>query len=104
METACYGCRYSWCIRFGRWNNRCAIVFSRQDIVVNQADSNGNIQYPTGTTVFNFIHEAADAIVVYLNGALEAEANITTDNAANTVTLAQATQANDCNNLQSSVC
>ena len=33
--------------------------------------------------------------MVYLNGALEAEANITTDNAANTVTLAQATQAND---------
>tara|TARA_B100000963_G_C22622859_1_gene670818 strand:- start:1390 stop:2958 length:1569 start_codon:yes stop_codon:yes gene_type:complete len=73
-----------------------APLFSaRQDIVVNEADSNGAIQYPTGTTTFNFIHEAADAIVIYVNGALEAEANITTDNVANTVTLAQATQASD---------
>ena len=73
-----------------------APLFSaRQDIVINEADSNGAIANPTGTTVFNFIHEAADAIVVYVNGALQATTAYSNDNAANTVTLSQATQAND---------
>ena len=73
-----------------------APLFSaRQDIVINEADSNGAIANPTGTTSFNFIHEAADAIVVYVNGGLQATTAYTNDNTANTVTLTQATQAND---------
>jgi len=43
-----------------------APLFSaRFDVVVNEADGAGAIAYPTGTTVFNFIHEEVDAIVVY---------------------------------------
>ena len=73
-----------------------APLFSaRMDIVINEADSGGNIAYPTGSTVFNFIHEAADAIVVYVNGALQAPTAYSNSHVANTVTLTQATQAND---------
>jgi hypothetical protein len=73
-----------------------APLFSaRLDLVINEADSNGAIANPTGTTSFNFIHEAADAIVVYVNGGLQATTAYTSDNTANTVTLTQATQAND---------
>tara|TARA_B100000768_G_scaffold98933_1_gene92204 strand:- start:6376 stop:7944 length:1569 start_codon:yes stop_codon:yes gene_type:complete len=73
-----------------------APLFSaRQDIVINEADGSGTIANPTGTTSFNFLHEAADAIVVYLNGALQAETTYTNSNTANTVTLSQATSAAD---------
>ena len=73
-----------------------APLFSaRQDVVINEADSEGNIAYPTGTTEFSYIHEAADAIVVYLNGALLAEDDYTNSNLNNTVTLNDSTQAND---------
>lgn len=73
-----------------------APLFSaRFDVVVNEADGDGDIAYPTGTTVFNFIHEQADAIVVYLNGALLAAADYTNDPSANTVTLTTATDADD---------
>ena len=73
-----------------------APLFSaRTDIVINEADSGGNIAYPTGSTVFNYIHEATDAIVLYVNGALEATANFSSSPTANTVTLANATQADD---------
>ena len=73
-----------------------APLFSaRFDVVVNEADGDGNIAYPTGTTVFNFIHEEADAIVVYLNGALLAAADYTNSASANTVTLTTATDADD---------
>jgi hypothetical protein len=73
-----------------------APLFSaRFDVVVNEADGDGNIAYPTGTTVFNFIHEQADAIVVYLNGALLAAGDYTNDPSANTVTLTTATDADD---------
>lgn len=73
-----------------------APLFSaRFDVVVNEADGDGNIAYPTGTTVFNFIHEEADAIVVYLNGALLAATDYTSDPSANTVTLTTATDADD---------
>ena len=73
-----------------------APLFSaRFDVVVNEADGDGNIVYPTGTTVFNFIHEQADAIVVYLNGALLAATDYTNDPSANTVTLTTATDADD---------
>ena len=73
-----------------------APLFSaRFDVVVNEADGDGNIAYPTGTTVFNFIHEQADAIVVYLNGALLAAADYANDPSANTVTLTTATDADD---------
>ena len=68
---------------------------ARQDVVINEADSEGNIAYPTGTTEFSYIHEAADAIVVYLNGALLAEDDYTNSNLNNTVTLNDSTQAND---------
>jgi len=73
-----------------------APLFSaRTDIVINEADSGGDIDYPTGTTVFNYIHEAADAIVVYLNGALLAEDDYSNQPTANTVTLNDATAADD---------
>jgi len=73
-----------------------APLFSaRFDVVVNEADGDGNIAYSTGTTVFNFIHEEADAIVVYLNGALLAAADYTNSASANTVTLTTATDADD---------
>jgi hypothetical protein len=73
-----------------------APLFSaRFDVVVNEADGAGAIAYPTGTTVFNFIHEEADAIVVYLNGALLAVADYTNSPTANTVTLTAATDADD---------
>jgi hypothetical protein len=73
-----------------------APLFSaRFDVVVNEADGAGAIAYPTGTTVFNFIHEEADAIVVYLNGALLAVADYTNSPTANTVTLTAATNADD---------
>ena len=68
---------------------------SRTDIVVNSADAAGAIAYPTGTTSFNFIHENADAIVVYLNGALLAEADYTNSSTANTVDLVDATNVDD---------
>ncbi len=73
-----------------------APLFSaRQDIVINSADSNGVIQYPTGTSVFNYIHEATDAIVIYINGALQAENSYTNSAANNNVTLTAGTQAGD---------
>ena len=69
-----------------------APLFSaRQDIVINSADSNGVIQYPTGTSVFNYIHEATDAIVIYINGALQAENSYTNSAANNNVTLTAGT-------------
>lgn len=73
-----------------------APLFSaRQDFVVNEADSNGDIAYPTGTTVFNYLHEPADAIVVYVNGGLQALSSYTHDPVANTITLSQATAQDD---------
>lgn len=73
-----------------------APLFSaRTDVVINEADDEGDIAYPTGTTVFNYIHEDADAIVVYLNGALLAEGDYTNSPTANTVTLNDATDADD---------
>jgi len=66
----------------------------RVDHVVN-ATVSGAIPYPTGTTVFSFIHEAQDAIVLYVNGTLQAEATFTSSNTANTVTLGSATAADD---------
>ena len=73
-----------------------APLFSaRQDFVVNSADSNGYIQYPTGTSVFNYIHEPTDAIVIYINGALQAESSYTNSAANNNVTLDTGTQAGD---------
>lgn len=73
-----------------------APLFSaRQDFVVNSADSSGNIQYPTGTSVFNYIHEPTDAIVIYINGALQAESSYTNSAANNNVTLDTGTQAGD---------
>ena len=57
----------------------------RADHVVN-ATVNSAIPYPTGTTVFSFIHEAADAIVLYINGALQATTSFTSSSTANTVT------------------
>ena len=68
---------------------------ARQDFVVNSADADGAILYPTGTTVFSFLHEAADAIVVYLNGGLQAISSFTSSSANNTVTLSAATLAAD---------
>ena len=68
---------------------------SRQEFVVNEADSNGNIAYPTGTTAFNYIHEPTDAIVIYVNGGLQALSSYTNDPAANSVTLSQATAQDD---------
>jgi hypothetical protein len=49
----------------------------------------------TGSTVFNFLHEPADAIVVYLNGALLAEADYSNDPDANSVTLTDPTDEGD---------
>lgn len=73
-----------------------APLFSaRTDIVVNEADGNGDIAYVTGSTVFNFIHEAADAIVVYLNGALLAESDYSNDPDANSVTVSDPTDEGD---------
>lgn len=73
-----------------------APLFSaRLDVVINEADDGGTIAYPTGTTVFNYIHESADAIVVYLNGALLAADDYSNDATANTVTLNDATDADD---------
>ena len=73
-----------------------APLFSaRQDFVVNSADANGNIQYPTGTSVFNYIHEPTDAIVIYINGALQAESSYTNSAGNNNVTLDAGTQAGD---------
>lgn len=73
-----------------------APLFSaREDIVINEADDEGAIAYPTGATVFNYLHEAADRIVVYLNGALLALSDYTNDPDANTVTLNEATAEND---------
>jgi hypothetical protein len=68
---------------------------SRQDLVVNSADSSGAIANPTGTTIFSFLHEDADAIVVYLNGGLQAVSSYSSDAAANTVTLAEPTEVTD---------
>lgn len=73
-----------------------APLFSaRFDIVIDEADSDGAIAYPTGTTVFSYIHESADAIVIYLNGGLLSADDYTNDPSANTVTLTDATQAAD---------
>lgn len=73
-----------------------APLFSaRIDVLINEADDNGDIAYPTGTTVFNYIHEDADEIVVYLNGALLARADYTNTPADNTITLNDATDADD---------
>ena len=73
-----------------------APLFSaRPDFVVNSADAAGVITYPTGTTSFSFLHELTDAIVVYLNGALQATNTYTTDPTANTVVLSTATAADD---------
>lgn len=73
-----------------------APLFSgRQEFVVNAADAGGTITYPTGSTAFNFIHEAADAIIVYVNGALQATNTYTSNNTLNTVTLSTATSAAD---------
>ena len=66
----------------------------RADHVVN-ATINSAIPYPTGTTVFSFIHNTADAIVVYKNGALQALTTYTNSPANDTVTLGSATAAND---------
>ena len=67
----------------------------RADHVVNSTLIDGTIPYPTGTTVFSFIHEAADAIVLYINGALQATTSFTSSPTANTVTLSSATAADD---------
>jgi len=73
-----------------------APLFSaRQDFVINEADSNGYIEYPTGTAEFNYIHEDADAIVIYINGGLQAASAYTNSSANNTVTLSTGTQAGD---------
>jgi len=73
-----------------------APLFSaRQDIVINEADEEGDIAHPTGTTIFSYIHEPSDAIVVYLNGALLAEEDYSNTPAANTVTLNDATEEGD---------
>lgn len=73
-----------------------APLFSaRIDVIINEADDNGDIAYPTGTTEFNYIHEDADEIVVYLNGALLARSDYTNTPADNTVTLNDATDEND---------
>lgn len=72
-----------------------APLFSaRVDVVIGEV-IDGNVAYPDGTTVFNYIHEEADAIVVYLNGALLAEADYTSSAIANTVTLNEAAQTDD---------
>ena len=68
---------------------------SRLDLVINAADGDGVIANPTGTVAFNYIHEIADRIVIYLNGALLAEADYTNDPASNTVTLNDATDDGD---------
>ena len=73
-----------------------APLFSaRIDVIINEADDEGAIAYPTGTTEFNYIHEDADEIVVYLNGALLARSDYTNAPADNTVTLNDATDADD---------
>lgn len=73
-----------------------APLFSaREDIVINSANAGGTITYPTGTTVFSYLHEATDAIVIYLNGALQATSTYTSSPALNTVTLTTATSADD---------
>tara|TARA_B110000046_G_scaffold48087_1_gene53221 strand:- start:2657 stop:4225 length:1569 start_codon:yes stop_codon:yes gene_type:complete len=73
-----------------------APLFSaRQDLVVNSADDAGAIANPTGTVAFNFLHEAADAIVVYLNGGLQAVTSYSSSSSANTVTLSSPTEADD---------
>lgn len=73
-----------------------APLFSaRIDVIINEADDDGVIAYPTGTTVFNYIHEDADEIVVYLNGALLARSDYTNSPADNTITLNDATDADD---------
>ena len=72
-----------------------APLFSqRTDFVVNESVA-GVIAYPTGTTVFPFLHEANDAVVVYINGALQAISTVTNSSTANTVTLGAATSAAD---------
>jgi len=69
-----------------------APLFSaRQDLVIGAADENGVVTYSAGAVTFNFIHEAADAIVIYLNGALLAAADYTSSASANSVTLNDAT-------------
>jgi len=73
-----------------------APLFSaREDLVVNSSDANGTIANPTGATIFSFSHEVADAIVVYLNGALQAVSTYSSSAAANTVTLSAPTDADD---------
>tara|TARA_B110000046_G_scaffold29420_1_gene30921 strand:+ start:7238 stop:8806 length:1569 start_codon:yes stop_codon:yes gene_type:complete len=73
-----------------------APLFSaRGDFVVNEADSAGVIAYPTGSTIFSYLHETADAIVIYINGTLMAASSYSTDATANTVTLTSATSAGD---------
>ena len=73
-----------------------APLFStRQDVVINEADDDGNIAYPTGTVVFPYIHEATDAIVMYKNGTLLALSEYTNSPALNTVTLNDATLVDD---------
>jgi len=73
-----------------------APLFSaRQDVVIGAADENGDVAYSAGAVTFNFIHEASDAIVVYLNGALLAAADYTSDPTSNTVTLNDATEGDD---------
>jgi len=72
-----------------------APLFSaRVDHVVN-ATISGSIPYPTGTTAFSFAHDATDAIVVYINGALQATTTFSNSSTANTVTLGSATSAGD---------
>lgn len=68
---------------------------SRQDIVINSADADGAIAHPTGTVVFSYLHEAADAIVIYVNGALQSLASYSNAPLSNTVTLTGATSADD---------
>ena len=46
-------------------------------------------------TVFNFIHNDEDAIVVYINGALQAQTSYANSAASNTVTLSAGAQAGD---------
>lgn len=73
-----------------------APLFStRQDVVINEADDDGNIANPTGTVVFPYIHEATDAIVMYINGTLLALSEYTNSPELNTVTLSDATLADD---------
>jgi len=72
-----------------------APLFSaRADHVINLT-INGQIPYPTGTTVFTYQHDVADAIVVYINGALQATSTYTHSHTADTVTLSSPTSAND---------